>query len=83
MELIQQNNIKILVLDKKEEIIVSTSNNNTGYVSIYNAIEGMRLESLNKKEAMIPYIEREKKRYTKVLKKAERELQSEKKKMEL
>lgn len=51
MQIIEKNNKKIIVLEDLEEIIVSTSNKETGYISIYNDGKGMRVQELDKEEA--------------------------------
>ena len=58
MEVLQDRVIKTIVVEQDEEVIITTNNKTTGYVSIYNDGKYMRIEDLNKKESQIPYKER-------------------------
>ena len=59
MEILQDRSIKTIVIDKDEEVIITTNNKTTGYISIYNDGKYMRVEDISKKESEVPYKERQ------------------------
>lgn len=73
MQVIQKDKIQMLVLNEGEEIIVSTSNKSTGYVSIYNDGKIMHIEDVNKNEYTTPYIERQMARHEKAINRAKKQ----------
>lgn len=46
MQIIEKDNKKVIVLEESEEIIVSTNNKETGYISIYNDGKNMCVHEL-------------------------------------
>lgn len=60
LKIVQEDNIQKLVLNEGEEIIITTNNEKTGYVSIYNNGKNMIIDgTINKKTYKIPRQERE------------------------
>lgn len=60
LKIVQDDKIQKIVLNVGEEIVITTSNEKTGYVSIYNNGKNMIIDgTINKKTYKIPHQERE------------------------
>lgn len=59
LQVVKNGDIQMIVLNKDEEIIITTSNKQTGYVSVYNNGENMVIDgTINKRDYSIPFKER-------------------------
>lgn len=59
LQVVKNGDTQMIVLNEGEEIVITTSNKKTGYVSIYNNGKNMVVDStINKDDYTIPYKER-------------------------